>query len=151
MLTRKSRTTVSVHLVRVGLAALAFVLAGCATTAVDPDAPPAYRSVSGVTEFDRLVRKSAKPVLCVFHSLRCAYCRATLTTQLPALAATYGSRLDITAVDITANRDLAAEFGVSGVPVLVFFAAGQEVKRLNGYRPQFMLNWSVSSFMSGRP
>ena len=42
------------------------------------------------------------------------------------------AKLDVAKVNVDENKSLAAQFGVRGIPTLIFFKDGQEVKRLVG-------------------
>jgi thiol-disulfide isomerase/thioredoxin len=134
-----------------GLAALAVAVsglgaAGCATTAGTAPASPVV-AVSGAAGFERLVRTARNPVLVVFHSPGCHYCRACLQSQVPKLARDFAGALDLVTVNTWEAPELASRHGVRGVPVLVFFAHGAEVKRLSGYRPYFMVKRSVRAVL----
>lgn len=83
--------------------------------------------------FDSDVLKSEKPVLVDFWAEWCGPCRA-LAPKLEEISSQgLGS---IVKLDVDANPDSAAQFGVRGIPTLILFKGGKEVDRLVGNQPK---------------
>ena len=93
-----------------------------------------------VTEasFTTQVLKSELPVVVDFGAPWCAPCRA-IESAMRELAAEYQSRLVVSAVNVDDEPELAAHYGVIGMPTLIFFQGGREVKRLTGAAPKSKL------------
>ena len=74
-------------------------------------------------DFEQDVAASEKPVLVDFYADWCGPCRV-LAPVVAELAEQYADRLEVRKVDIDASPELAARFGVRGIPTLVLFKDG---------------------------
>ena len=81
-------------------------------------------------EFERLIENARGPVLVDFTAAWCGPCK----TQSAILAAAAGRLGDavVAAVDVDACPELAARFGVRGMPTLLVFKDGAVVGRRLG-------------------
>jgi thioredoxin 1 len=50
------------------------------------------------------------------------------------LSLEYADQLEVFGVDVDENPGLSQRFNISGVPTMIFFRDGQEVKKLVGFR-----------------
>lgn len=89
----------------------------------------------GDAGFREEVLENPQPVLVEFYAVWCAPCRA-LAPILDALAAEFDGRVKFLKVDVDEAGGTAAEYGIQGVPTLMLFKAGRELKRIVGGRPR---------------
>ena len=82
-------------------------------------------------QFDAEVIKSEIPVLVDFSAEWCGPCKM-LAPIIQELADEYTGRIKVGKVDIDANREQAAKYGIQGVPTLMIFKGGQVVKKFVG-------------------
>lgn len=80
-------------------------------------------------EFKELADKGL--VLADFFSTTCGPCKM-LGFVLKDVEKEFGDDLTILKVDFDQNKELTAEYGVSGYPTLILLKDGTEVKRLQG-------------------
>src|SRR5690242_18645407 len=82
-----------------------------------------------IANFEEVVLKSPKPVVLVFTSKeKCAPCR-TLEPRLERVAVEFSEKLVVAKHDPWHDQSLAQKFNVVGVPNLLYFFGGNEVKR----------------------
>lgn len=80
-------------------------------------------------EFKELVKEGA--VLADFFSTTCGPCKM-LGFVLKDVEKEIGDGFPILKVDFDQNKELTAEYGVTGYPTLVLLKDGKEVSRLQG-------------------
>lgn len=86
------------------------------------------------SEFDERVLQSEMPVVVDFWAPWCMPCRMVAPT-LEKLAAEYDGRALIAKVNTDENTRWAMEYGVQGIPTLLFVKDGQVTDRIVGVVP----------------
>jgi thioredoxin 1 len=98
--------------------------------------------------FDREVLQSEVPVVVDVYATWCGPCRM-LAPLLERLAAAYEGRLRIVKANVDEEPDLAARFGVTGVPTLLFFKGGELVDQVVGLLPAPVLQARLDRLAAG--
>lgn len=75
------------------------------------------------------------PILVDFWAPWCGWCQR-LAPAFQRLAAEYEGRVRFATVNVDEEPDLAARYGVQGIPALKLFCDGQLVDEIGGYLPE---------------
>ena len=89
--------------------------------------------IGSATDFERLVLKAEQPVMVDFYSNGCPPCRR-LAPTIEELAEEYQGRAVVAKVNVDRVPDLARQYGIQGIPAVLFFDKGSETQRLVGLR-----------------
>ncbi|HXF84011.1 MAG TPA: thioredoxin [Anaerolineales bacterium] len=85
--------------------------------------------------FKSEVLDSAQPVLVDFSAVWCQPCKM-LDPVVKQLAAEWEGKVRVVKIDVDENPNLAMQFGIMGVPTLLFFKNGEVKERVTGFMPK---------------
>jgi len=85
-------------------------------------------------DFDEQVLRSELPVIVDFTAEWCPPCKA-LNPVYAQLSLEYAEVLRFASLDVDENVQTPVRYGIQGMPTLVMFQGGREVKRLIGPHP----------------
>jgi putative thioredoxin len=112
------------------------------------DATPHHVRDVDQQDFQRHVLQRSRdlPVVVDFWAEWCGPCRV-LSPLLESLADRYQGSFELAKVDVDRNQDLAAQFGVQGIPTVVAFRDGAPVARFTGAVPEQALREWLDGIM----
>lgn len=82
-------------------------------------------------DFKTLVLEADKPVVVDFWAAWCGPCRM-IAPFVEELATEYAGKAIVAKMDTDANPQTPMNFGIMGIPTLIFFNKGQAVDRMVG-------------------
>jgi thioredoxin 1 len=96
--------------------------------------------------FENTVLKSTIPVIVDFWAPWCTPCKMVAPT-LEKLAAEYAGKLLVAKVNVDNDQKYAQQYGVQGIPTMLFISNGNIVHQQVGALPENMLRQAVTTFM----
>lgn len=96
--------------------------------------------------FEEVVLKSDKPVMVDFWAAWCGPCRM-VGPIIDELSTEYEGRAVIGKVDVDANQEFAAKYGVRNIPTVLVFKGGEVVGRQVGVAAKQAYADSIDSAM----
>jgi len=85
--------------------------------------------------FEETVLKSDKPVMVDFWAAWCGPCRM-VGPIIDQIGEEYGDKAVVGKVDVDANQEFAAKYGVRNIPTVLIFQNGEVVGRQVGVAPK---------------
>ncbi len=85
--------------------------------------------------FDEVVLKSDKPVLVDFWAAWCGPCRM-VGPIIEEIATEYEGKAVVGKVDVDANQEFAAKYGVRNIPTVLLFKNGEVIDKQVGVAPK---------------
>jgi thioredoxin 1 len=96
--------------------------------------------------FEKMVLQSTLPVVVDFWAPWCGPCKM-VAPILDKLAAEFSGKVLIAKVNTDENPQWAQQYGVQGIPTMLFIAGGKIVHRQVGALPERMLREAVNQFL----
>ena len=84
-------------------------------------------------EFEQSVIQSDKPVLVDFWAEWCQPCKM-LAPTVEELAGEYEDKILVGKLNVDDNPSIATQFGIRGIPTLLFFKGGKVVQQMVGVK-----------------
>ncbi len=85
--------------------------------------------------FEEEVLKSETPVMVDFWAEWCGPCKA-LAPTVDIIAAEYAGKMKVYKLDVQSEAAVASKYGVSSIPTLLIFKAGEVAERIVGMKPK---------------
>lgn len=85
--------------------------------------------------FEEVVLKSKTPVIVDFWAAWCGPCRM-LAPVMEQISEEYVGKAVVAKVDVDANQEFAAKYGVRNIPTVLFFNNGEQVDKQVGVAPK---------------
>ncbi len=96
--------------------------------------------------FEKTVMQSTLPVIVDFWAPWCGPCKMVAPT-LEKLAKEMAGKIIVAKVNTDEHAQWAGQFGVQGIPTMLFIAKGKVVHRQVGALPEPMLRQVVNQFL----
>ncbi|XP_001354049.2 thioredoxin, mitochondrial [Drosophila pseudoobscura] len=91
--------------------------------------------VQSAEDFDKKVKNSQTPVIVDFFATWCNPCKL-LTPRIENIVGENAGSIKLAKVDIDEHSELALDYDVGAVPVLVVLQNGKEIKRMVGLQDE---------------
>ena len=96
--------------------------------------------------FDELVLKSTKPVMVDFWAEWCGPCRM-LGPIIEEVSKDYEGKAVVGKLDVDANQEFAAKYGVRNIPTVLIFKNGEVVDKQVGVAPKNVYTGKIDAAM----
>lgn len=96
--------------------------------------------------FEKTILESSLPVVVDFWAPWCGPCKM-VAPVLDKIAEEFAGKLIVAKVNTDENSDWAMQYGVQGIPTMMFFYDGKIVNRQVGALPEPMLRDVIDQFL----
>ena len=96
--------------------------------------------------FEKTVLKSDKPVMVDFWAAWCGPCRM-VGPLIEQISEEYAGKAIVGKVDVDANQEFAAKYGVRNIPTVLVFQNGEVVSRQVGVVPKNVYAEAIDSLL----
>ena len=96
--------------------------------------------------FEKVVLKNPRPVIVDFWAPWCGPCKM-VDPMLKKISQEMGDKLVVAKVNTDENPQWATQYGVQGIPTMLFIFGGKIIHRQVGALPERMLREAVTQFM----
>jgi len=103
--------------------------------------------ITSARQWDETLASARTPVVLDFHAEWCGACQA-LALVIDEVAEAWADRVAFYTVDVDDVAELAERFGVQGIPTLVYFADGREIRRTTGLMSKAELETHLRSLVN---
>ena len=97
--------------------------------------------------FEEVVLQSDKPVVVDFWAVWCGPCKV-LGPVIDELSNEYDGKVTVGKVDVDANQEFAAKYGVRNIPTVLIFQNGEVVGRQVGVAPKDTYSKAIDALLA---
>lgn len=98
-------------------------------------------------DFEKEVLQSEHPVLVDFWAAWCGPCRA-LAPVVNEVATEQQGKLKVMKMDVDANNQTPARYGIRGIPALLLFKDGKLAEQIVGFVPKDTIDKTIAKVMA---